>query len=311
MLKRFWSSVFLLVGVFLSSGGGAAVLVVDCDGDGQFTDIGGAVEAAQDGDTIVVHECRTMPFSYPPFAVDSKFDLHVIAGDQTVVGGAGSTAIGVGVAVGSFNPFVSIAGSGDCVTITNSTRILLKGFELDQCGEDGVSIDSSSNVGIVGNKILGAGGDGVRDESSDGSYINGNIIGQSTGSGVALSNSIDARIIDNLIGLNGDAQGGQGVSVTSSSPVSESVQVGDLSGGALANSIVNNTIVENPGGCIFDAGGDTKIESNTCSGANVTPRTIFVDAAAFGGEIVANIGIIDDPFMNSDESDNCPTAAPC
>ena len=221
--------------------------------------------------------------------------------------GSGSNPIGVGVGVANFRPIATIAGAGDCVRISSSTRIVLEGFELDQCGGHGVLIEDSTNVGIVGNKILGAGADGVRDDASDGSYLNGNIVGQSDGLGVALSNSTNARVVDNLVGLNGTAQTSGGISVVSVFPVGETI----AGGGAFSNSIVNNTIVENPGGCIFDAASDTKIESNTCSGSSDPPRTITVDASASGGEIVANIGIIDDPFMNSDEEDNCPVSAPC
>ena len=279
----------------------ADVLTVDCDGDAQFQGIAAAVMAAQDGDVIVVRECETMPFTYAPFEVSGKLDLHIVAGDQTVAGGVGSMELGVGVVIPNFRPIAMISGTGECVRIIGSTRVLVKGFELADCTSHGVQISGSTNVSVIGNKILRVDGDGVRDDSSDGSYINGNVIGLSDGAGVVLTNSTNARVADNMVGFNGS----RGASINSPIPL------GEAAGGALANTIVNNTFIENPTNCIFDGGGDTKIEANTCSGATTPPRTITIDEFAFDGEVVSNIGIIDDPFGNSDESDNCPVSAPC
>jgi len=293
----------------------AAILTVDCDGQSDFTDINPALEAAQNGDVVLVRECSTMPFSYSPFSIDLKFDVHVIAGDRTAIDGVGSMPIGVGIPVASFRPLVTIRGPGTCIAVNNSTRIVIKGFELSLCGGDGLVLSGSTDVGILGNRITGAGGDGLRDEGSNGSYIHGNLIGLSARSGVRLINSTNLRLADNMIGFNGDATGGLGVDVGPSTPIADALLletvVAEAAGGSLANTIINNLFIENPGGCILDAGFDTKIESNTCSGATDTPRTIFIDMNAAGGEVTSNIGIIDDPFTNSDQSDNCPVSAPC
>gem|GEM_PF-1568776 len=289
---------------------GAEILTVDCDGQAEFTDINLALEAAQNGDVVLVRECSTMPFSYGPFSVDGKIDVHVIAGDRTAIDGVGSMPIGVGVPVGNFPTLASIRGAGNCIAVNNSTRVVIKGFELDSCGGDGLVVSASTNVGILGNKIISAGGEGLRDEGSNGSYFHGNLIGLSARNGVRLVNSTNVRLADNVIGFNGSGASGRGVDVGPSTPLAETM-IAEAAGGSLANTIINNTFIENPGGCILDAGFDTKIESNTCSGATDTPRTIFIDMNAAGGEVTSNIGIIDDPSLNSDASDNCPVSAPC
>ena len=174
----------------------AAVLIVDCAA-GPFVTINGAVGAAANGDTILVHNCA-VPYN-ENVVVNGFDDLHLVAGGIDVTGAAVVGAYRTGNGGVPANP-VTIDGSGlngACVSISNSHDVSVVGFRMQRCNA-GVEVFESEMTTIHGNRVQSVRFAGYFGAGNRGTQLTSNVV-RGADYGVYLEGSSQFVMTDNML----------------------------------------------------------------------------------------------------------------
>jgi hypothetical protein len=173
-MRRFTIGWMLGIGLLLTTRPATAeVLRVNCE-TGPYTEIDAAVDAAADGDTVLVDRCALGP--YAPFDVVGKEGVHVLS---ALGRGGGSGARSEEQPAAGFRPSAIIDGDGgfQCILIADSDGVTLQGFAIRNCGFHAIEVLTSIDTSVIGNRIDG-GVEAIRDQSSSHSrYLDNVIVG--------------------------------------------------------------------------------------------------------------------------------------
>lgn len=240
----------------------AAVLTVDCVA-GPFVSISGAVAAASNGDTIVVHECAIGP--YIDNVVIAGFDdLHIV-GAESGTGNVGVNSIG---ATTLHTPPAVITSSGiggPCFSIQGSSDVSIANLHIRSC-DNGIEVFQSQNTVVTSNRIDGHAFAGYFEAAGENNLLAGNLIGQSE-FGVYIEVTDGLRIVDNRIGLNSAN--------------------GMLLAGRRLHVVNNESMGNGSEGIRVLFGGEQRIERNRAMG-NGGAANIIIEAGVPGVDVIGN-----------------------
>ncbi|MEO1087355.1 MAG: right-handed parallel beta-helix repeat-containing protein, partial [Acidobacteriota bacterium] len=134
--------------IFFSTQAQAQVHDVDCAAGPNF-DIQQGVNAAANGDVVVVHPC--VGGQYPAFSVVGRSNLQIVGAD---LAGGFISAFTIGANTSPPNASVPLLDdpSTTCVRIDNSTNISIVGLQIETCGNRAFEIINSDQISLHGNR---------------------------------------------------------------------------------------------------------------------------------------------------------------
>ncbi|MEO1366466.1 MAG: right-handed parallel beta-helix repeat-containing protein [Acidobacteriota bacterium] len=121
---------------------------VDCAAGPNF-DIQQGVNAAADGEVVVVHPC--VGGNYTAFSVIGRNNLQIVGAD---LGGGFISAFQIGANASPPNASVPLLDdpTSTCARISNSTNISIVGLHIETCGGRGFDIVNSDHISLHGNR---------------------------------------------------------------------------------------------------------------------------------------------------------------
>ncbi len=264
-MRRFAGSALLLFLVVTPAS--ATIWTVGGAGP-NFLTIQDAVNASSPGDTIVV---RAGTYN-EAVIIQGHEDLHLVAaefpGASPLIG---AMAIGAGSPVAST---VVIDGSGlgqSCLTIEDSHRISIFGFQIENCD-------------VIGIHVLASG------QSPEDIWIEGNRIQSTVDAGVLLDAAVRARVVGNTID---SSFGSTGVILRCKyCTVADNLITNHIDAGILVimpsyeTHLVNNEVLFNSGGGIFDFAERTRIERNQSLGNGYA--NLYVGSTSMQADVSGN-----------------------
>jgi nitrous oxidase accessory protein len=218
---------------------------VDDDGPADFQRIQEALDAANAGDTVFVHN-------------GTYYEHLTIGKSLTLVGEHRQAAV------------IDGSLSGNVIRITASS-VRISGFTIRN-GDEGVSIQLSNGHTISQNNIISNLLDGLAIEDSQGDFIVGNMVSSNDWHGVYMSNASDTVLQNNTIASNKI----HGVSIENShndtvsgNTLNNNTYTGIMLAECNNISVVGNTISENKyaGVDVFDAANSIFYHNNFLSNA--------------------------------------------
>ncbi|HID74319.1 MAG TPA: hypothetical protein EYP43_04635, partial [Thermoplasmata archaeon] len=165
-------SVTLLL-VIVAGTAGAATIIVDDDWVGaDYQDIQSAIDAASDGDTILVY--------------DGAYSESLIVNKSVTIQGNGSATVKV-----------DAGGTGDGINIT-ADNVTISGLNATNGGQHGIVAWHVGNTTITACSAVGNGLSGIEINASDNVTLSGNNISRNV-DGILLHESSNVRISESWI----------------------------------------------------------------------------------------------------------------
>ncbi|MCZ7402399.1 MAG: right-handed parallel beta-helix repeat-containing protein [Candidatus Methanoperedens sp.] len=289
-------AIFLSAFLMLAGGASAATLTVNGDGSANYTTIQTAIDAANNGDTILVYS--------GPYAenVDVNIPLTLRGVDNgggiPVVNGGGSDGIILsadGITLDGFR--ITNADNGIYLKSSNNT---VKNNIVDNSvspNNVGIHLENSNKNTITNNTANSNIDYGILLDSSSNNKLTGNTANSNTDTGIQLFNSSNNALANNIANSNTigiDLQFSSNNSLTNNT-VTSNIEGIYLESSSNYNTVTNNILISNiDTGIWLDASNNNTVINNTIKlsdyGMYVEPYSVSGDIGdIYRGNTITNI----------------------